>query len=420
MKRPIGALLLNLAIATSIHGQTHSNFEKIVIDESPDKPAFISLHDLDSDGSKEIIVSMFGNSPAGSGSIYIYSRDPENSEAWVKRKLEGSDTRFPNSVTVADVNSDGRLDIIAPGGFLACTFPFGNCGSMQWFEQKQDGNFVKHGLLSGKKRFYHHVEYVDFNGDGLKDLVAVGEEKSAFGDGSSEVHLFPGVDSNDRFGSQYSVIAKGLGSYPSVRDLDQDGDWEIFSSEYFGSSGSFAWLDQGTDGQWNRYYIDNSVGKTIQLKFYDNLLGEGKKWAIGANHTNTQDDRRAPESAVYLYELPDFSSDSFNPNQSWSKTKISEGIVSRKSPFGGPQGAPGVFDIGDVDGDGDADIIVSGDGDPRLFWLKQTNGRFSTEVLDTEIPQGGVAVGDLDRDGSPEIVASSYENNKLYLYRFKK
>ena len=85
------------------------------------------------------------------------------------------------------------------------------------------------------------------------------------------------------------------------------------------------------------------------LEFVEDLFGEGKLWGIGANHTNTQDDSRAPESAVYVYEVPDFTADDFNPNLEWPKMKISEGIVSVKSPFGGPQGAPGVFSVGDVE-----------------------------------------------------------------------
>ena len=204
-------------------------------------------------------------------------------------------------------------------------------------------------------------------------------------------------------------------------DLDQDGEWEVYSPEYFGSKGSFSWVKKNDSGAWERYYIDSSVGKSIQLSFVKDMAGEGKLWAIGANHTNTTDDRSAPESAVYLYELPSFRAAGFDPSKEWNKTKISEGIVSKRSPRFGQQGAPGVFAVGDVDGDGDKDVIVSGDGDPRIFWLRQDGPKsFSTHVLETNMPQGGVEVSDLDGDGDMEVIASSYEKKKLYIFDFNR
>ncbi len=412
------ATLIMVAWSTSTIAATHEKFQRIVLDRSPNKPAFIAIEDLNADGKFEVIVSMFGNSPAGSGSVEIYKQG-SSLESWTKTRLSGSETRFPNEVSVYDVNGDGRKDIILPGGFLACTFPFGACGSLNWFQQNADGSFKVNNLIKGQSRFYHHVQFVDWDFDGIKDLVAVGEEKGLSGDGSSILQYFKGNKTALGFETKPKDVFKGLGSFPTVLDIDGNGDWEVFSSEYFGSAGSFAWLDQAANGTWQRYYIDSGVGKTIQLQFVDGLYGDGKTYAVGANHTNTMDNSQAPESAVYVYEVPDFQAKDFNPAAAWKKTKVSEGIVSVKSPLVGPQGAPGVFAVGDVDGDQDKDIIVHGDGDPRIFWLEQTAaGVFKTNVLDTEVPQGGVAVEDLDGDGVAEIVGSSYEKNLLFIYKF--
>ena len=268
MKKKAHAIPLAFALCgTMAHGETNEQFERFTLDSNPNKPAFIKIEDLNGDNKPEILVSMFGNSPAGSGSVEIYSKG-EGLDSWQKNRLPGSETRFPAEVSIYDVNQDGLKDIILPGGFLACTsFPFGHCGSMNWFPQQTDGSFEAVNLLKGKKQFYHHVQYVDFDFDGIKDIVAVGEEKGLWGDGSSVLQYFKGNSSAKGFETTPRDVVKGLGSFPTVLDMDGDGDWEVFSSEYFGSKGSFSWVDQNDAGDWQRYYIDSTVGKTIQLAF---------------------------------------------------------------------------------------------------------------------------------------------------------
>lgn len=381
------------------------------IDPDPSRPAFITAADLDSDGVNELIVSKFAaSSPMGSGHVDIYRMKEAGDLTDWKRERIMTNVKFPNAASTHDINEDGKPDIIVPSGFLATT-PV-NAGAMTWFEQLDDG-WEKHEITVGQKYFYHHAEIADLDGDGLKDLVTVGEHKGMFNDGSAQVHVFQGTGKGLYFEMKPRKIANGLGSIPTVRDIDSDGDYDIVSAEYFGSKGSFAWLEN-QDGRWKKRYIDATAGKSIQLSLIDNLYGDGITRAVGANHTNTSDRPSDPESAVFVYDIPE------DPRQAWPRQQISAGIKSEASPPMAPQGAPGVFDWGDVDGDGDIDIIVSGDGDPRVFLLEQTApGTFETRVLANGLAQGGVAVADLNGDGVDEIIVSSYQNNKLLIFQAK-
>jgi hypothetical protein len=83
-----------------------------------------------------------------------------------------------------------------------------------------------------------------------------------------------------------------------------------------------------------------------------------------------------------------------------------------------PMAAPGIFASGDIDGDGDLDLLVAGDGDPKVYWLEQTgNGTWNQWVLETSLKQaGGIHVVDLDGDGRNELVVTGYEANAVYVY----
>ena len=70
-----------------------------------------------------------------------------------------------------------------------------------------------------------------------------------------------------------------------------------------------------------------------------------------------------------------------------------------------------------MDGDGDIDLLVSGDGDSRVFLLLQEdNETFTTWVFDDDMPQAGsINIGDLNGDSIPELIVSSFDNG-LYMY----
>ncbi|HUT76334.1 MAG TPA: FG-GAP-like repeat-containing protein [Polyangia bacterium] len=406
-----------------------SNFTVYTVDTTLEGPSFASVADVDGDGLDDLVVSAFGPAVSlqmpGTLAVYLNGGDLDS---WTRDDVFTASTtlKFPNGTTLADLDEDEDLDIVVAGGFLACAM-FSGCGSLSWWENVGDG-WTRHDIVPfGSDLFFHHGELADIDDDGIDDLVVVGEARISqilTSHDELEARWYKGTDTADRFETDARVIGEGLGSMPQVFDLDDDGDLDVLSAEFFidtiFAQASFAWIEQvaapdaeNPAGVWTRHVIADDVGPSIQLALVPDLFGDGVLRAVGSNHTNVSNGE--PESGIFVYEIPVDPTDT-----PWDGTMISEGIVSVQGSQFSPQAAPGIFGWGDIDGDGDLDLAVSGDGDKRAFVLEQTApGVFATHVLAAPFGQaGGMKITDLDGDGNAEIVATCYEENLVAIFEW--
>ncbi len=392
-------------------------FVRYTVDTTLVGPAWASVDDVDGDGQLDIVVSAFGAYavPLPPGRVVLYRFDGDLTN-WRSTEIAGESEgiRFPNQTTIHDVDGDGDLDVVVPAGFLACTMGGmgAPCGALAWFEQAGTA-WIRHDVVAGGSAlFYHHVEIVDMTGDGLDDMVTVGEEMGAAFPPTPDravPQIFRGAATAARFETTPVDLTPGLGSAPVVHDIDGDADADIASAEFFVEGGSFAWLEnQGS--AWTRHVIATDPGPSIMLQLVPDLYGDGVLRALGSNHVNEGTDGIV--SAVFAFDIPE------NPRDPWPHAPISTGIVSAPGTMIAPMAAPGIFGWGDLDGDGDIDVAVSGDGDKRAFVLEQVSpGSFVTHVLEDPLGQaGGMVVTDLDADGAAEIVVTGYEDGVVYVY----
>ncbi len=426
--RVLGCLVLLASLGCSAEEEVETaveaeagplRFARHALSDSEAGPAFVEVADIDGDGRLDLVVSSFGHvegTTLPTGTLTVYRQGATLTE-WEARPVFTAEAGiyWPNETQAHDLDGDGDLDLTLGTGFLVCGFlpEPGPCGGVLWFEQTETG-WQRHDVVPPTSElFFHTVRVADLDGDGLLDLVTVGEERSLDTGDRSEAMWFRGVEGAERFDPTPRIIGAGLGSIPSVRDLDGDGDLDVASAEFFAGLGATAaWYEQA-DGAWIRHVIDEGSGPAIQLSFIPDLLGDGRVVAVGSNHTNTAKSPADPwKSEVSLYEIPN------DPTQPWSRRAISQHIVSEVGSPAAPQAAPGIFGWGDAEGDGDIDLIVSGDGDPRVFLLEQTApGTFSTLVLEAELAQaGGMKIVDLNGDGQAELIATGYEADAFYLY----
>jgi hypothetical protein len=408
---------------TATDGDRDPFLRRKLVDDKLTGAAFGIAADLDGKGGKELLVTSFGKlngTAVVHGSVVSYRRTAKG--AWRKRTIipTSAEIRFPNEPLVDDVDGDGDQDVLVPGGFFICAATAEpNCGSLTWWEQRPrmrpSKRWKQHNIVApGATRFYHRILLHDLDGDGLRDLITVGETP-----GDAQVEVFAGTDDADRFATTPTTLAQGGGSLPILHDADADGDLDIVSGQYFDRSASFVWFEQTVPaspvarfGGWTRHNMVVGLGGVIQVAHVPGL------GLVGSNHTNTTSGPPGTaESGMYLLEP------GADPRAPWNATLLSEGIVSRPDTAAGQQqGAPGVFDFGDLDSDGDIDLAISGDGDPRLIWLERTGPKtFTTRVIKSGFGQsGGGAILDTDRDGRMEAFFSSYDDSSVNLFEIRR
>ena len=453
---------------------TPPTFQRINVDTNVTGASFTSVGSVYA-GETNIVTSGYGalavgGKPSTGGTLQVYRRGA-NLADWTKVKVfdETANIIFPNAVTVADVDNDGDGDLIVPSGYFFDTDPADphSRGAITWWENAGAGApFVRHNITSGQPWSYHGVQFVDLDKDGKKDILTTGEQaKSAgdlYNDDLVETQFFKGNGDGTFAGSPVVLATQLGGSQPVVYDVDGDSDLDVITAQYFrtirfegdgnASAATFLWLENtrsagDVDPLVEADFVPHTiatlkdtangrgVGMGFQIQPVVGFREPGKVSWIGTNHVNRcqfgailpireqvieflpGSDLRAQWNLNTLSD-PATASPACPASYGSSILTFSDQITSR-SGFG--QGAPGVFGAGDLDGDGDADLAVSGDGDRRLWWIEQQSGG-TTALHQLTDPgeyfgqSGGGTVADFDGDGKNEMVFSSFDKNTVAIW----
>jgi hypothetical protein len=439
----LGFAMANAAVAQTV-------FNRITVDSAIPGAAFVIAGNVADNPRPEIVVSAFGQitfGPTGpifpaAGTVSFYNNaQPGNAPNgqianWNKTDIVtlADAITFPNRPLLADVNSDGRMDVIVPGGFFWDAATGNNRGSLTWWESKANAkSWIRHDILTGSGPVYHSVVYDDFDGDSVEDIVTVAEAAglpSSITDDVINLQLLRG-NGDGTFQAPVNV-ATGGGSLIVAHDVNGDGHLDIVSPQYFGpvlgqpfvppasrnaSNASFVWFENDGTGHFTRYAIGTAQGPSFSIVPVANLLGDGITRWIASNHTNPN--ITSPPFSLYpapaVYEFtpgPD-------PTQPWGVRQLS---AAGDFPVTGGQGqaAPGAVAAGDLNGDGRLDIAVSGDGSRAVYWMEQqAGGTFVTQQLPSSTgygQAGGPVIIDLNRSDTNQVIFSSFDQNSLAIW----
>jgi hypothetical protein len=238
--------------------------------------------------------------------------------------------RRPVHSVAADLNGDGRED------FVICQF--GNRkGQLSWFEGRSDGTFEEHILLDRPGAI--RTEVRDMNHDGRPDIVAL------MGQAWEGVYLFLNGGGGRFTATTLLQQHPAFGySYFELADFDKDGNLDLLTTN--GDNGEAAAPPKPYHGI--RIYLNDGANHFTERWFYP-MHG-----AYGARAMDFDLDGDLDIAAISYF--PDYLG---SPEESFVYLENLGNFQFKASSI--PQHADGrwiTIDAGDLDGDGDPDIVL--------------------------------------------------------------
>jgi hypothetical protein len=273
------------------------------------------------------------------------------------------------SVFAADLDSDGDADV------LSASY---SDDKIAWYENTDGlGTFGPQQIITITADHTQSVFADDLNGDGDIDVLSA----SSFDD---KIAWYENLGSGV-FGPQQviSLAANGAISVLAA-DLDDDGDADILSASNVDHK--VAWYEN-TDGQGN--FGPQKIITTAALGAWsaiaDDIDSDGDLDVLSASFIDNK---------VAWYENID-GLGNFGPPQ----------VISTTADF-----VTSVF-AGDLDGDGDADVISGSIHNYKIAWYENIDGlgNFGPQQVVTVAGNGtsSVFLADLNGDGAPDILSTS-------------
>ena len=356
-------------------------------DERP-RMAHVAIADLDRDGLPDVLacdalrnrIGWIRQSPAGTFTEATIAEIPA-----------------PAHVTAIDFDGDGDLDLLVAA--LGVLMPSNNrVGSVMLLENDGAQRFTTRVLAERIARVAD-VEAGDLDGDGDLDLAVAG---FGYDDGDTSW-----LENKGGWKFEQHVLLRLSGAINAiVTDLNHDGRPDIV-----------ALVSQEWEEIWA--FVNDGRGRFTQQMIWGSTNADfGSSWISVADM-----DRDGDPDIVYSNgDAFDYAPANSRP---WQGVQWLENAGNLQFTFHRLADLPGASSpqVGDIDGDGDLDVVVvSANNDwndpnaPSLVWLENDGRmRFAMHAIASSPTHlMTLAVGDLDGDGKPDLVAAGMHINRPY------
>ena len=388
------------------------------------QPFSVVAADLNGDGKPDLVTADYGN---GTVSVLLGNGDGtfQASPDYLAQHTFAVGPQ-PFSVVVADLNGDGKLDLVTANRILGGT-------TASVLQGNGDGTFQpQHTLTVGSQPT--GVTVADVNGDGKPDLVTAN-----FGDNTVSVLLGNG---NGSFQRQQTFKVGDAPIAVAVVDVNGDGKPDLVTANQFGNTVSVL-LGNG-DGSFQSH-LAFAVGSRPDTVAVADLNGDGKDDLVVANYVGNSvsvllgngDGTFQTQQTILVGSEPDGVAvkdlngdgkpDLVVANYGANTVSVllgnGDGTFTR-DPFSSPGLPTGTLAVGnnpeavtvaDLRGDGKYDLITANFGDNTVSVLRGNgDGTFQPQQI-FNVGSGPIAVEavDVNNDQKPDLITANFGDNTV-------
>ena len=338
-----------------------TSFYQHLVSDQDGQAVSVSVADINDDGYLDIV----SGTRNGGGQVcwwrndgyQNFTRHPiDNSFSWVRHVMAG------------DINGDNKVDIVGAAFAINTIKIYENLGPGIFTEYIVDDNFIG----------AHTVDIKDVNGDSYMDILCSGFNNTST---NSEIAWFKNLENT---GWEKMVISTRFQQSPFIYGADMDGDMDIDVVACGELNGEVYWWENLGDETFLEHMVDEDFPKahTVIAKDIDM---DGDNDIMGA----------AWMSGLIAW---------------WENTGYNQFTKHDLGSFAGASW----LDCADMDNDGDRDLIGSGQGESSLSWWENEDMEFTKHSIGGSLSGCfGFALAPFDSDSDTDIIAAGFNSQKI-------
>ena len=195
----------------------------------------LAVGDINADGKVDVV----GSTDYSPSTVAWWSNPGTGAGNWTKNVI-GTLPLETTQLKVADINNDGRMDVVATDDDLGA-----QVGHIYWFERTATGTWIQHAIATAGS--LESLDVGDFTADGKVDIVT-GDHKKSGGTAALETAVWENVGGGTSWTKHLVDTGKESHIGTQVTDLDSDGDLDFASIAWTTSSFLHLWRNDNIIG----------------------------------------------------------------------------------------------------------------------------------------------------------------------------